>query len=307
MARSTSVTVKDILRWKSFRDLTVDPEENNVSLPSDFTVETDSPSRCTTTTTSAGTPRSSWCDSDFTVGDSPVWCRGFSTDIEVTDKKNFHINVAGGKRLRQNTRDPKSQIINEEEAEQFSPISVLDYAQEHEETFSSFHQVLANMERRNIMLKQQIQDFENLIEVEDRCLANRNTELDDLESFRVEEKAIQLMDNVKTTSSIEDCDQNVDDLLLDFFRDELITSKGVKNECEFESRLLRIAKSWVRGEDDGSLEWEMEGRREVCIQEMDKRGKWKEFEEEQKEIGIEMTTILFEHLLDELSMDLLNV
>ncbi|KAI3503206.1 hypothetical protein L1887_31644 [Cichorium endivia] len=104
------------------------------------------------------------------------------------------------------------------------------------------------------------------------------------------------------TSSIEECNQNVDDLLLDFFRDELITSKGVKSEYEFESRLLRMAKYWVRGEDDGSLEWEMEGRREVCIQEMDKRGKWKDFEE----IGIEMTTILFEHLLDELSMDLLN-
>ncbi|KAI3701343.1 hypothetical protein L2E82_45997 [Cichorium intybus] len=156
------------------------------------------------------------------------------------------------------------------------------------------------------MLKQQIQDFENLIEVEDRCLANRNVELDDLESFRVKEKAIQLMDHVKT-SLIEEYDQNVDDLLLDFFRDELITSKGVKSEYEFESRLLRMAKSWVRGEDDGSLEWEMEGRREVCIQEMDKRGKWKDFEEEQKEIGIEMTTILFEHLLHELSIDLLNV
>ncbi|KAL4561202.1 hypothetical protein LXL04_033365 [Taraxacum kok-saghyz] len=136
----------DILRWKSFRDL-ADLEENNVPLP---ITESDSPSRCTTdttaTTTSGGTPRSSWCDSDFTVGDSPVWCRGFSGDIEVTGKTNFHINVAGGEKLRQNTRHPKNQIVDEEEGEQFSPISVLDFAQEHEETFSSFHQVLANME-----------------------------------------------------------------------------------------------------------------------------------------------------------------
>ncbi|KAI3707846.1 hypothetical protein L2E82_36715 [Cichorium intybus] len=131
MERSTSVTVKDILRWKSsrdltvdpeendftvksFRDLTVDPEENDVSLSSDFIVESDSPSRCMTTTTSAGTPRSSWCDSDFTVGDSPVSCHGFSTDIEVTGKKNFHINVAGGERLRQITIDPKSLRMDKE-------------------------------------------------------------------------------------------------------------------------------------------------------------------------------------------------
>ncbi|KAI3515528.1 hypothetical protein L1887_14427 [Cichorium endivia] len=106
-----------------------------------------------------------------------------------------------------------NQIINEEEADQFSPISILDYAQEHKETFSSFHQVLANMERRNAMLKQQIQEFEILIEVQDRCLANRNIELDDLESFRVEEKAIQLMDHVKT-SSIEDCNPTTGNSIL---------------------------------------------------------------------------------------------
>ncbi|KAL4562740.1 hypothetical protein LXL04_026770 [Taraxacum kok-saghyz] len=300
MTRTTSVTVKDILRWKSFRDL-ADLEENNVPLP---ITESDSPSRCTTdttaTTTSGGTPRSSWCDSDFTVGDSPVWCRGFSGDIEVTGKKNFHINVAGGEKLRQNTRDPKNQIVDEEEGEQFSPISVLDFAQEHEETFSSFHQVLANMERRNVMLKQRIQEFENLIEVEDTCFLNKAMELDDIESFKVEEKAIKLMDHVKTTTSFEDCD----DLLLDFFRDEMITNKGVEID---ESRVLKMAKSWVRGEDDGSLGWEMEGRREVCIQEMEKIGKWKDFEDEQQEIGIEISMMVFDHLLNELSMDLLNV
>ncbi|KAI3729420.1 hypothetical protein L6452_18078 [Arctium lappa] len=65
--------VRSILRWRSFRDLT-GLEENKVHRPSDFTVE--SPSRCNnttttaTTTTSARTPRSSWCDSDFTVSDS---------------------------------------------------------------------------------------------------------------------------------------------------------------------------------------------------------------------------------------------
>ncbi|KAI3766880.1 hypothetical protein L2E82_16957 [Cichorium intybus] len=47
----------------------------------------------------------------------------------------------------------------------------------------------------------------------DRCLANRNIELDDLESFRVEEKAIQLMDHVKT-SSIEDCNPTTGNFIL---------------------------------------------------------------------------------------------
>lgn len=307
MARSTSVTVKDILRWRSFRDL-ADPEENNVPRPSDFTVE--SPSRCTTTTTatttSAGTPRSSWCDSDFTVGDSPVWCRGFSGDIEVTDKKNFHINVAGGDRICQNTRDPKDQIVHEEEEEQFSPISVLDFTQEHEETFSSFHQILANMERRNFMLKQQIQEFENLIEVEDHRLVNKNIKLDDVESFIIEEKAIQLMNQVKTTSSIEESNSNMDYLLLDLFRDELIINKGLETDSEFESRVLRVAKSWINGESDESLEWEIEGAREMCVREIEKSINLKDFKEDKQEIGIEIASMVFDHLLDELSTDLLN-
>lgn len=102
MSRTTSVTVKDILRWKSFRDL-VDPMANmNVPLP------LESPSRCTnttsSTTTSCGTPTSSWSDSDFTVGDSPIWCRTFSSDKEVVCNESFHVNVAG------DTKDAK--VIN---------------------------------------------------------------------------------------------------------------------------------------------------------------------------------------------------
>ncbi|PWA99939.1 hypothetical protein CTI12_AA000660 [Artemisia annua] len=299
MARSTSVTVKDILRWKSFRDLG-DIEVNNVA--PHFKVE--SPSRCSTTT-SEETPRSSWCDSDFTVGDSPIWCRGSSGDIEVTRKKDFHINVSGGARPHQTARDPKDRIMHEEE-EQFSPISVLDFTQ-HEETFSSFHQSLANMERRNILLKQQILDFENLIEVEDLCLVNKNVELDDVESFEIEEKAIQLMDHVKTTSSTEELDVTMDVMLLDFFRDELSTTKEVKGDGKFESRVLSMAKSWVKGEDDGSLEWELEGTRDVCIGEMWKSGNWKDFEDEKQEIAIEIEKMMLNHLLDELSIDLLNI
>ena len=59
-----TVRVKDIIRWKSFRDLM---EEK--SQPSDFAY---SPHHCTTTTTTRSTCTpcssngSSWCDSDFT-------------------------------------------------------------------------------------------------------------------------------------------------------------------------------------------------------------------------------------------------
>ncbi|KAI3693897.1 hypothetical protein L1987_76852 [Smallanthus sonchifolius] len=286
MARTTSVTVKDILRWKSFRDL-ADPAEINPPPLLESTVEsprctTATATATTTTTSSVGTPKSSWCDSDFTDDDSPACFRGFSGDMDVTGKKNFHINIAGGER---NIRDPEDRIVLVEEDEQFSPISVLDFTQQHEETFSPFHQTLADMERRSINLKQQIQNFENLIEVHDDM--NKHVELYDTESFKIEEQAIRLMDHVKTTSSIEEWDLNLDCLLIDFFRDEL-------NNGNLESRVLSVAKCWVRGEM-------------ICIGEMDKRWNLKDLEDDQKEIVIEMEKMMLNCLLDELTMDLVNV
>ncbi|XP_076941656.1 uncharacterized protein LOC143611321 [Bidens hawaiensis] len=283
MTRTTSVTVKDILRWKSFRDL-VDPVENDVTPESPRCTVT------TATTTSAGTPRSSWCDSDFTVGDdddeSPVCFREGSGESEVTDKKIFHIR---------NTRDLKviDQIMLVEE-EQFSPISVLDFTHEHEVALTPFHQILEDMEMKK----------HSLIDV--NYDLNKRVELHDTESFIIEEQVIQLMDHVKT-SSIEEWDLSLDCLLLDYFRDELITSKDVKKNGRLESRVLNVAKCWVKGEDDGCLEWDMDGRREVCVREMDKRTNWNDFEDDREDVVIEIEKMMLNHLLDELSINLLNI
>lgn len=61
------VKVKDILRWRSFRDLAED-DPTTLHFPP-------SPYRSTATTTTATTcsKRSSWCDSDFTAEELPAW------------------------------------------------------------------------------------------------------------------------------------------------------------------------------------------------------------------------------------------
>lgn len=63
------VKVKDILRWRSFRDLQAEEDDPT---PSDFAP---SPYRSTavTTTTTSCSKRSSWCDSDFTAEELPPW------------------------------------------------------------------------------------------------------------------------------------------------------------------------------------------------------------------------------------------
>lgn len=78
-----TVTVKDIVRWASFRDLV---EEK--SRPLDFS---SSPHHCTTTTTTGSTSStcsssksSSWCDSDFTSESLPSWS---GTSEEYAEKE----------------------------------------------------------------------------------------------------------------------------------------------------------------------------------------------------------------------------
>lgn len=67
-----TVRIKDIIRWKSFRDLAEEP--------SDLAYSLDHHHHCATTATNGSTNSScsnsnwsSWCDSDFTAEDLPSW------------------------------------------------------------------------------------------------------------------------------------------------------------------------------------------------------------------------------------------
>lgn len=90
-----TVTVKDIVRWASFRDLV---EEK--SRPLDFS---SSPHHCTTTTTTGSTSStcsssksSSWCDSDFTSESLPSWSgtseEHAENEVEIVKK---HLPAVG--------------------------------------------------------------------------------------------------------------------------------------------------------------------------------------------------------------------
>ncbi|CAA2951328.1 Hypothetical predicted protein [Olea europaea subsp. europaea] len=137
-----SVKVKDILRWRSFKDLA---EEKDI--PLDFS--SSSPIWCTTTTTTGSTStntscskKSSWCDSDFTAADSPPW------------------GGENGSKTRRNLEEE----LSFGEAEQRSPVSVLDSPfYEDEESVFPFHPTIA---KRKCLFMQRLQQFENLAELE---------------------------------------------------------------------------------------------------------------------------------------------
>ncbi|XP_042011386.1 uncharacterized protein LOC121759810 [Salvia splendens] len=251
--------VKDILRWRSFRDLSEDEPK-----PLDFHPSPNwrATSSAAATTTSCS-KRSSWCDSDFTAEELPPW---------------------GGENEEFSTfKNPKGDWSSFEEYEQQSPVSVLESPFLQAQEFTQFHPILENVQ--SIGAKW--------------CLTQRTQEETTTlkEEITVhEEKARQLLSQVE-----EDEERHADkvEVLLDFFVDEF-SRNGRLNDEEFDSELLRIAKSWMCGELEESYEWEFEEARGSFVKEMERGFCWKKFEEEREELCEELEVGVLNCLLDDL-------
>ncbi|WOG90458.1 hypothetical protein DCAR_0209702 [Daucus carota subsp. sativus] len=243
---TAKVKVKDILRWRSFRDLAeVESQPLNFS---------SSPHHCTTVTTTTGSTsmtsnsgRSSWCDSDFTAEDLPSWCS--------------------------NSVTPKGKWLCDEEKEQNSPVSVLDcFSEEDEESKQAGTTEL---------------------------FVNKTHKHEEPEN-RAEEKAMQLLNQVKTNiSGYLEVEEEF--LLLDFFSEQLTENK--KGDYE----LTKVANEWIKGEDEGCLEWKLVGKKEFSIRDMERGVKWNKFDEDEQELGLEIEKQLLNCLVDEVLFDFLDL
>ncbi|XP_048320890.2 uncharacterized protein LOC107432662 [Ziziphus jujuba] len=333
---TASVRIKDILRWKSFRDL-VDQE---ISPPVDFTP---SPNHHCTTTTSFTTGSttdsstsacnsygSSWCDSDFTAQLSPSWrgnsnSDGFDGDEIDDDLRKIQNNVPcvsrDSKAGKAGAEDytavgPKvGELLFGDENEQQSPVSVLDFHfREDENPLSTFDQSLDSMNRTNQKLMQKINWFESLAKLEpvdlDKWTSMEESSIfeeerkdeDEGVRFGGEERARELLYHDKETSSTVSRKTDVDQLLLDFFKYKLSERNNQTEDDDFNFEMVRIAEAWMNGEHE-VLEWGLEYKREAYIRHMHKLEKWSKFEDEQEELALEIEAGILNHLVDELLVD----
>ncbi|GAV89871.1 hypothetical protein CFOL_v3_33283 [Cephalotus follicularis] len=304
-----TITVKDIMRWRSFRDLM---EEN--STPFDFA---STPNHCTGSTfstPSGSSDGSSLCDSDFTVEYSPHWS-GNPKEFHGNKKKN--LPCVGGDPTEVTTETTTNSAVGPkedeelacEDKEQHSPVSVLHFQFSEAELFSSIHQSLANGETgAKQRLMQKIQRFRTSAKMEpmnlETCrLVEDNTHFKDdhepneEEPNEVEYRARQLLNQVKATNSLVNFKDNVDQLLLDLFRVELSSKRDneIKND-EFDYEMVRIAKSWLNGEH--------EHKRVVYAEGMDVEWMWSKFEVGQQELALEIANEVFKILVDELLVEI---
>ncbi|XWS32247.1 hypothetical protein CRYUN_Cryun23aG0143800 [Craigia yunnanensis] len=270
-----TVRVKDIVRWKSFRDLV---EEK--SRPSDLS---SSPHHCTTTTTKGSTCTpcssngSSWCDSDFNSEYLPS--EEYGENEPDVCKKNL---PCVGKDPMETTTDitantavgpEQGRKYASEEKEQHSPRSVLDFEyKENEDSFFSFNESLAIMERTKQKLMENIQRLESLAKLEphniEKWMSLEDDEVEEEEETNeVEEKARQLLNRVKETSPLRSY-KNVctDKLLLDLFREETATKWNQTRNEELECDMARLAKAWIDGELNETVKWGVGEKKRLVLE-----------------------------------------
>ncbi|XP_058759775.1 uncharacterized protein LOC131633082 [Vicia villosa] len=306
----STVKIKDIIRWKSFRDL----QPSVPSPPFDFhRYVTESSTVTTATTCSSSEDDSSWSDGDFF---NALW--EAQNDGVEESKRNSFSSVFVGKDSLAPFVGTKEDLICQDE--QHSPVSVL-HVGEHE--FSLFDQSLANIERRKQKCRESADKFESLVKFDlaianlDKCLSldeesyydeeYKDDDDDDEEEKKleeqdwVEERAKQLLHCVKaTSSSMQSCDENLGIVVLDFFKEELNGNRNQKRDDEgFELEIMKIAEDWINGSFENYYDIVLVNK-EAYIKEMDRRNRWCRFEEEQEELVLEIEEAILHSLVDDI-------
>lgn len=130
------------------------------------------------------------------------------------------------------------------------------------------------------------------------------------EALMAEERAMKLLKLLKAKDSVESHEDDVDGVLLDFFREKILggnqtTRVAVREGDGLDCELLKVARDWMNGHRYGSLEWRLEDSRETCVRDIEDEGNWRKFEEEQGELAVDLEIGILGSLVDELLLDLL--
>lgn len=162
------------------------------------------------------------------------------------------------------------------------------------------------MEKQKLVYKiKQLESLKGLESVEE--ITNLEEEQEN-ELQRIQQIAMELMYHVKSTTSSESYGVDVEELLLDFFVDELLFSKknNIKNQVDmFNWEMVRIAKDWMS--EECAFGWGLQPKMEACIREMHKGGRWIKFDEDQEELALEIEDRVLDSLVDDLLLDLFSL
>lgn len=329
----------EIERWKSFHDFLEEKQKSSSHIRHHSTTTT------TIDSTSATSNSNSWSDGEFTLDYLQFSsCNSVSSgENDAVSRKKYlpekmvskRVGVAvGGDSMEATSttcsEKKEKEWPNEEEKEQFSPVSVLDCPfededeDEDEEMCSPFQHRVTHMEGTKQKLLQKIRRFESVAELEPVDLEKRIAllELDDeplhqspaqpsmsihrnKEEMTTERQAQNLLKLIKAEVPSDSSKFNAGTLLLDFFKERIMERHENPNADEFNQELLRVTEDWMSGHHrDFLLGWEVQNHRKAYIKDMEERGKWRKLEEEKEEVAAEVENEILTYLLNEMFFEL---
>ncbi|KAL0542224.1 hypothetical protein IC582_022320 [Cucumis melo] len=334
-------------RWKSFKEFL---DEKEPPSSSSFEQNHSDSAVCTAIAVAGRNSISScsnsisWTESEFTSEIIPSSCSGNSESCSengaVKDDKDSPVNLIGkrdgvtfGKDSMEETGTPSAVAAaageyredtvkkwqnNEEEKEQFSPVSVLDFPFEDEDQdiSSSLNCNIHLMEgKKQKQRDQKTKRLEKGTELEPVDLKKRFTNISviadhqdhftlitKLKEHQMEEKALEFLKLLKSTT------KSTENLLLDFFHQKLDEHEATSTNSDFDQpQLLEFAQDWVDG-NAGELtvmgRWELPEERNFYIKDMEVAEKWRSFGGDKEELVAEFEAEVWISLLDDLLIDL---
>ncbi|XP_074560173.1 uncharacterized protein LOC141816251 isoform X2 [Curcuma longa] len=200
---------------------------------------------------------------------------------------------------------PECNSSSEEEKEQLSPLSVMEFPFEGEEEEDqtsppSFHHTLLKLQRTKSQLFRRIGRLQFLANpnpvILDRCFASCND--DDMTARR-------LMQHFTSICQVSSLDASVERLLVDFFVCSLFSrrgkSTGLEQQDEEAWRLILVAREWMDGRWCGTDDY----HGEMTLREMEEgENGWLRCEAAAEEMAVGLEGLLIGLLLQELVVDL---
>ncbi|XP_028759110.1 uncharacterized protein LOC114718025 [Neltuma alba] len=125
---------------------------------------------------------------------------------------------------------------------------------------------------------------------------------------KTEKMAWKLLHFTKSSGSVEriKANNNLEKLLLDFFRDEaekrrvdneIRNKEDDENDDAYECEILRRTQDWMNGSFGDDFE---NSDKDACIRDMDEREGWNKFEEQKQELACDVEAAILQNLILEM-------
>uniref|UniRef100_A0A803PRH0 Uncharacterized protein n=1 Tax=Cannabis sativa TaxID=3483 RepID=A0A803PRH0_CANSA len=199
---------------------------------------------------------------------------------------------------------------NEEDKEQFSPVSVLDCPFEdddQDETNSPFNSKVTHLEGTKQNLQHKIRRLENLTQLEpvdlekriiamsdikddyDRVKIKKSSD-DEIEDQKARELVTKLTKSIGTTT----WSTATEKLMFEFFRERMAEERA-STKGFAEAMAVKSAVDWTVGAPTREVlvGWEVKEGRKAYTRDMERNGKWRNLDEEMGEIDLELEDLGF--------------